>query len=84
MWTVHVPHRVEKELNHIPSDYKETIFQALDQLQHNPRPAGVKHLRGVIDAWRIRIGNYRVIYRILLSERTIVILKIGHRKDVYR
>ena len=58
---------------------KETIFE----LAKNPRPLGCKKLTGR-DGWRIRVGKYRVIYEINDKEKTITILHIGHRKDIYR
>jgi len=53
-------------------------------LAENPRPAGCKKLKGTHeDLWRIRIGNYRVIYTINDTIQIIDIQKIGHRKDIY-
>jgi len=60
------------------------IINSIDNLSENPRPEGSKKLRGSDeDLWRIRIGNYRVIYSIKDSIRIVNIRKLGHRKDIY-
>jgi len=59
------------------------IVTAISLLADNPRPRGVKKMSGQ-DAWRIRVGEYRVVYDIHDNVITILILKIAHRKDVYR
>ena len=60
------------------------IATRIDALANNPFPAGVKKLQGETDLYRIRIGDYRVLYRVDGKRVIIVILKIGHRRDVYR
>lgn len=52
-------------------------------LANQPRPAGRHKLRGR-DGWRIRVGNYRVIYEIDDQQSMVTVLHIGHRRDVYR
>ncbi len=69
------------------SDY-ERLKEAILKLAENPRPTGCKKLIGR-EGWRIRVGNYRVIYEIIYEinddrEKKVLILHIGHRKDVYR
>ncbi len=59
------------------------IESALLDLQKNPRPAGAKKLKGR-DGWRIRIGDYRVIYEIHDRILQIIVIQIGHRREVYR
>ncbi len=65
----------------------ETIFARIDRkimaLAHNPRPAGCKKLRGYKNLWRIRVGDWRVIYRIDDSVRAVDITRVAHRKEVY-
>jgi mRNA interferase RelE/StbE len=60
------------------------ILSAIEALVENPRPAGVKKLKGKGEnLWRIRVGDYRVIYLIDNTVRIVNIRKIGHRRDVY-
>lgn len=57
---------------------------AIDDLAETPRPPGTKKLAGMADRWRIRVGDYRIIYDIRDGMLTILVVKVGHRKDVYR
>ena len=50
----------------------------------NPRPQGVKKLKGECDAYRIRVGDYRVVYEIFDREIRVLVIAIGHRRDIYR
>lgn len=56
----------------------------IDGLKENPYPPGVRKMAAMQDAWRIRAGDYRIIYRILGNILTIEVIRIGHRGDVYQ
>jgi len=71
-----------KALQRISEPYYSNIMVAIDNLRDNPRPHGYKKLRG-INAYRIRVGSYRVVYNVIDDKLVITILSIGHRKDVY-
>ena len=73
----------QKELSKVPHKEQLRIIAAVKNLTENPRPPGVKKLTGR-DAWRIRIGNYRIIYEIQEDKLIVLIVHIGHRKDIYR
>ena len=60
------------------------IKTRIDALAANPRPTGARAFVGIKNAYRIRIGDFRVVYRVVDSERVVHIILIGHRKDVYR
>ncbi len=73
-----------KELEHLTVKTNKQITDAIDQLADNPRPTGCKKLKGEQEEfWRIRVGDYRIIYTIEDKIRIIEIRKIGHRKDIY-
>jgi mRNA interferase RelE/StbE len=72
-----------RALEKVPDPYYSSIKEAIINLAENPRPIGYKKLRGV-EAYRIRVNNYRVIYDIFDNVLTIEIVAIGHRKDIYR
>jgi len=82
-YQVILPKSVQKELNRLPDDTAGRILDALSELKEQPRPPGCKKLRGE-SAWRIRIGDYRVIYEIHDKVLQIIIVTVGHRRDVYR
>ena len=72
----------QKSLSRIQSQDQDRITEAIRSLADEPRPHGCKKLSGR-DAWRIRIGNYRVIYEIRESKLVVLIVDIGHRRDIY-
>lgn len=76
----------QKELLGLAKDIAAKVVVAIDKLSQNPRPIGVKKLKGSKehDFYRIRVTDYRIIYTIGEEVRIIEILKIGHRKEVYR
>ncbi len=73
-----------KESEKIPKKQKEQIRREIELLQNNSRPFGVKKLKGQEDFFRIRIGNYRVLYTINEKYKEIRILSILDRKEAYR
>ncbi len=73
-----------KELEVIEDSLVENIFSKIDQLVTNPRPKGTKKIKGRNNLWRIRVGEYRVIYSIDDKSGLVDIVFIRHRKDVYR
>jgi mRNA interferase RelE/StbE len=74
----------EKELVKLPQKDGDIIFEKIEKLAINPRPVGVKKLENKIGLWRVRIGNYRVVYSISDKQLLIEIIRIAHRKDIYR
>ncbi|HEV7925191.1 MAG TPA: type II toxin-antitoxin system RelE/ParE family toxin [Verrucomicrobiae bacterium] len=78
-----LPKSVQKELNRLPDEITNRILARLAGLETNPRPPDVKKLKGRA-AWRIRVGDYRVIYEIHDRILQIIVLTIGHRGNIYR
>ena len=78
-----LPRSVRKTLDRLPGDVASRILDRLAELETNPRPADVKKLKGR-DAWRIRVGDYRVIYEIHDRDLQILVITVGNRRDVYR
>ncbi len=72
-----------KELRKLPIAARKEVSGLIDSLARNPRPHGVKKMVGV-DAWRIRIGDYRVVYSITDQQLVVEVIKIGNRREVYR
>ncbi len=84
MYKITIKKTAAKELDELPNKIAVLITKAIFQLSENPRPEGCKKLKGnKLDFWRIRIGNYRVIYSIDDGIEIIDIQKVGHRKDIY-
>jgi mRNA interferase RelE/StbE len=76
--------RAQKQIRSIPSRIVEIIEEKLRSLAENPRPAGCKKLRGRDEAWRTRVGDYRIIYEIDDAQTTVTVAKVGHRSEIYR
>lgn len=74
--------RAQKSLADLPTGDYEQVRDSVAALAENPRPPGCKKLVGRV-GWRIRQGSYRVIYEINDQSREILVLDIGHRRDVY-
>ena len=73
----------QKELSDLPKPTYERVKEAIRKLSDDPKPRGSRKLSGR-DGWRIRVGDYRVIYEIDNKNSTVIILHIGHRQDVYK
>ena len=82
-YTVIITKSAEKELTRLPVEAVVRIRDKVRSLADEPRPEGCKKLRGHKDLYRIRTGNYRIIYSIQDSILTVTIIAIGDRKDIY-
>ncbi len=72
------------QLEKLPRDVQKRLGAKIDSLRDDPFPAGCKKMAGLHDAWRIRAGDYRVVYQVHSEILLILVLTVGHRKDVYR
>jgi mRNA interferase RelE/StbE len=73
----------ERELRAIPKQDLRRVVMRIQGLAHQPRPTGCEKLSGQ-ERYRIRQGDYRIVYAVDDEQRTVEIVKIGHRRDVYR
>ena len=73
----------QRALTDIPQLDQDRIISAIRGLTANPRPQKVRKLSGR-DAWRIRVGYYRIIYEINDDRLVVLVIRVGHRRDVYR
>ncbi|GAC1640756.1 MAG: type II toxin-antitoxin system RelE/ParE family toxin [Herpetosiphon sp.] len=83
MCTVNISPRARRALTRIPNPDYGRIIVAINTLANDPRPPGCKTIVGS-PYWRIRIGNYRVIYEIDDAELVVTVIEVGQRGDVYR
>ncbi|MFH1002482.1 MAG: type II toxin-antitoxin system RelE/ParE family toxin [bacterium] len=72
-----------KEIERLPRKDMEAVLEKIESLAHNPRPRDCKKLSAQ-DKYRVRCGNYRILYSIEDNILTVFVVKVGHRKDVYR
>jgi mRNA interferase RelE/StbE len=83
-YTVRLNARVGKVLDRLPPDMRRRLVRRLEALEDNPRPRGVEKLAGVEELYRVRVGAYRIVYTIRDRELVVIVVRIGHRRDVYR
>jgi mRNA interferase RelE/StbE len=74
----------DRALKKLPQDVQRRIAGEAALLANNPRPGGVVKMAGDENLWRIRIGDYRVVYEIHDDRLIVLVLRVAHRKDVYR
>ena len=82
-YQVSILRRAQKSLADLPGKDYQRVRNSIRNLGEEPRPSGCSKLSGR-SGWRIRIGNYRVIYEIDDQERVVTVLDVGHRRDIYR
>jgi mRNA interferase RelE/StbE len=83
-YRVELTRSAEKTLFKLPKAVLPKILAALQGLAFDPFPAGCRKLSGEQDTFRIRVQNYRIIYEVYSEMILVKVLKIGHRKDIYR
>jgi mRNA interferase RelE/StbE len=74
----------KSQFKKLPKEVQARLKHRIDILAENPFPRGVKKLSVEEDLYRLRIGDYRIVYQVQGKALFILILKLGHRKDVYR
>jgi mRNA interferase RelE/StbE len=82
-YTVLLSKSVQKQLDKLPDEIGKRIQRRLGSLEVDPRPPDCKKLKGG-DGWRIRVGDYRVIYEIHDRQLLVIVIEAGHRRDIYR
>ena len=74
-----------RELAKIPKAQRRLVSRKIDALANDPHPKGHRKLKGrQEEAYRIRAGDYRIIYQVQEKKLTVFVIRIGHRKEVYR
>ena len=75
--------QAKRELNRLHGDLHRRLVSSIEHLIEKPRPRGCRKIQGKENEWRIRVGEYRIIYAVDDSEKKILIHRIGHRRNVY-
>ena len=83
-YQVLIERRALKELSKLPASIRARVTGAIDGLRSQPRPSNSKKLTGSRDQWRVRVGDYRVLYEINDKVREVRVYAIGHRREIYR
>ena len=83
-YSVELTRTAEKQLRRIAKSERHRVVDAIQGLAQTPRPHGARKLQGYDEVYRVRVGRYRVVYEIVEDRVVVIVLKVGHRKDVYR
>ncbi len=82
-YSLSIPRSVNKRMERLPAEVYDRLDGAILALADEPRPPGCVKLKGRED-WRIRVGDYRIVYGIDDEQRIVEVLNVAHRRDVYR
>lgn len=82
-YTLEIRSSARKDIQELPNERVKRIVLKIDGLKQNPRPAGVKKLALGL-GWRIRVGDYRIVYEINDLRRIVTIARVKHRREAYR
>ncbi len=83
-YEIEISRTAEKQLKKLPLADQRRVAAWILALADDPFPRGSRKLTGYEDVFRIRVGRYRVLYSVSVRSVVIIILKIGHRRDIYR
>ena len=84
MYNLVIERAAERDMHRLPDAVHDRISEAILGLKINPRPSGAKKLAGTKHDWRIRVGDYRVVYEIADVIRVVRVNRVRHRREVYR
>jgi mRNA interferase RelE/StbE len=74
----------QRQLERLPPAFQHRLTTAMARLGGDPWPAGAKRLKGPNDVFRIRVGDYRILYRVIEDRLLVLVIRLGHRREVYR
>jgi mRNA interferase RelE/StbE len=84
MYSIRIKRSAEKQMRSLPLNVADKVGLAINGLAETPRPHGSKKLRGLDDTYRIRVADYRVVYTIEDEVLIVEVVKVAHRREVYR
>lgn len=82
-YTVEIKRSAEKEMESLPREIHTRVTAKIVSLEMNPRPTGIRKLQGT-EGYRLRVGDYRVLYTVDDRAQTVVIYSVAHRREAYR
>jgi mRNA interferase RelE/StbE len=83
MYRVDLRRQVQKSLDKLPKSDFQSVIEAIKGLAQTPRPRGIEKVK-TIGLWRIRQGDYRIIYAIDDNDHLVTVVRVGHRREIYR
>jgi mRNA interferase RelE/StbE len=83
-YTVEFTPRAARDFRKLAPEVRRRIAPKIDALTRNPRPNGAEKIRGGDDLYRIRVGDYRVLYQVKDQRLLVLVVQMGHRREIYR
>ena len=83
-YSVEFTRAAAKGFRRLPTEIRNRVSKVVDGLADNPKPEGAKALKGSGNLLRIRVGSYRIVYRVEEGVPLVLVITVGHRKNVYR
>ena len=83
-YRIEIKRSARKEMQTLPRRDQRRIAATIEALAEKPRPTGVRKIIGADDLYRLRVGDYRVVYQICDRKLIVIIIRVAHRKDIYR
>ncbi len=83
-YKIEISATAERQFKKLAKDVQIRVAKAILELSSDPHPRGCRKLAGYNDVYRIRVGRYRILYSVEQKRLIVIVLKIGHRRDVYR
>jgi mRNA interferase RelE/StbE len=83
-YTVQFRASAKKDIAALPTDVTLGVTKKIDALADDPRPNGCQKIKGVEDTYRLRSGDYRIVYEIHDDVVSVTVIRVGHRREVYR
>ncbi|MEQ4488265.1 MAG: type II toxin-antitoxin system RelE/ParE family toxin [Dehalococcoides mccartyi] len=83
MYRIDLRRKAQQDLDKLPKKDFEAVIETIRELANTPRPKGIEKLKGS-GLWRVRQGDYRIVYNIDDKQSLVIIVRIGNRRDIYR
>ncbi len=83
-YTIRIDSKAVREIRVLPGHVQRRVVAKIELLADNPRPAGCTKLSGVDELWRIRVGDWRIVYRIEDRILVVEVVRVAHRRQAYR
>ena len=83
MYEIELRRRAQRALDRLPETDFQAVVEAIEELAQTPRPRGVEKVK-TTGLWRIRQGDYRIVYGIDDNQQLVTVVRIGHRREIYR
>jgi mRNA interferase RelE/StbE len=83
MYRIELRRRAQRALDKLPKSEFQAVIEAIKSLAVTPRPRGIEKVRST-GLWRIRRGDYRIVYAINDKKSLVTIVRVGHRREIYR